>query len=51
MRGNSYHPLSVVHWFTDGSSRYPTVTRVRRTVSYTRPPALKQRTVERRIYW
>jgi len=31
---------------------YPTVTRVRRTVSYTRPPpSLKQRTVERRIYW
>ncbi|KAF8842667.1 hypothetical protein BDN67DRAFT_1009514 [Paxillus ammoniavirescens] len=29
---------------------YPTVTRVKRTVSYTRP-ALKQRTVERRIYW
>ncbi|KAF9238796.1 hypothetical protein BU15DRAFT_75019 [Melanogaster broomeanus] len=32
---------------------YPTVTRVKRTVSYTRPaPAtIKQRTVERRIYW
>ncbi|KAF8559148.1 hypothetical protein OG21DRAFT_1503607 [Imleria badia] len=31
---------------------YPTVTRVRRTVSYSRPPpTIKQRTVERRIYW
>jgi len=31
---------------------YPTVTRVRRTVSYVRPPpTVKQRTVERRIYW
>jgi len=30
----------------------PTVTRVRRTVSYSRPaPVVKQRTVERRIYW
>ncbi|KAH0839789.1 hypothetical protein J3R83DRAFT_733 [Lanmaoa asiatica] len=58
----------VVGAFTDGLGRqilevqleaneiyqawYPTVTRVRRTVSYSRPaPALKQRTVERRIYW
>ncbi|KIJ69904.1 hypothetical protein HYDPIDRAFT_171856 [Hydnomerulius pinastri MD-312] len=30
---------------------YPTVTRVRRTVSYSRPAVAKQRTVERRIYW
>ncbi|KAF9463072.1 hypothetical protein BDZ94DRAFT_1260000 [Collybia nuda] len=30
---------------------YPTVTRVRRTISYSRPSAHKQRTVERRIYW
>ncbi|KAG2349199.1 hypothetical protein BDR05DRAFT_956588 [Suillus weaverae] len=30
---------------------YPTVTRVRRTVSYTRPVVAKQRTMERRIYW
>ncbi|KAI6130271.1 hypothetical protein EDD16DRAFT_1078026 [Pisolithus croceorrhizus] len=29
---------------------YPTVTRVRRTVTYTRP-VTKQRTVERQIYW
>ncbi|KAJ7508752.1 hypothetical protein B0H11DRAFT_1963968 [Mycena galericulata] len=30
---------------------YPTVTRVRRTVSYARPSMGRQRTVERRIYW
>ncbi|KAJ7622712.1 hypothetical protein B0H17DRAFT_202463 [Mycena rosella] len=30
---------------------YPTVTRVRRTVSYARPSVGRQRTVERRIYW
>ena len=32
---------------------YPTVTRVRRTVSYTRPQISRprERTVERRIYW
>ncbi|KAJ6465977.1 hypothetical protein DFH09DRAFT_1344351 [Mycena vulgaris] len=30
---------------------YPTVTRVRRTVSYARPSAGRQRTIERRIYW
>ncbi|KAH7916242.1 hypothetical protein BJ138DRAFT_1108891 [Hygrophoropsis aurantiaca] len=32
---------------------YPTVTRVRRTVSYTRPtvPKIRERAVERRIYW
>ncbi|KAK6969109.1 F-box domain-containing protein [Favolaschia claudopus] len=30
---------------------YPTVTRVRRTVSYARPSMGKQRTIERRIYW
>ncbi|KAJ6578972.1 hypothetical protein B0H10DRAFT_2231684 [Mycena sp. CBHHK59/15] len=30
---------------------YPTVTRVRRTVSYARPSVGKQRTIERRIYW
>jgi len=29
---------------------YPTVTRVRRTVSYTRP-VTRQRTIERRLYW
>lgn len=29
---------------------YPTVTRVRRTITYTRP-VTKQRTVERQIYW
>ncbi|KAF9813576.1 hypothetical protein IEO21_05508 [Rhodonia placenta] len=29
---------------------YPTVTRVKRTISYTRPQH-KQRTVERFIYW
>ncbi|KAI5987779.1 hypothetical protein EDC04DRAFT_2821557 [Pisolithus marmoratus] len=37
-----YHPCLVY--------RYPTVTRVRRTVTYTRP-ITKQRTVERQIYW
>lgn len=31
--------------------RYPSVTRVRRTVSYARPSMGKQRTIERRIYW
>jgi len=30
---------------------YPTVTRVRRTISYSRPSPHKARTVERRIYW
>ncbi|KAJ7347425.1 hypothetical protein DFH08DRAFT_960755 [Mycena albidolilacea] len=30
---------------------YPTVTRVRRTVSYARPSLGRQRTIERRIYW
>ncbi|KAF7352125.1 F-box domain-containing protein [Mycena venus] len=30
---------------------YPTVTRVRRTVSYARPSPGRQRTIERRIYW
>ncbi|EGO02283.1 hypothetical protein SERLA73DRAFT_133212 [Serpula lacrymans var. lacrymans S7.3] len=30
---------------------YPTVTRVKRTVSYATRPTIKQRTVERRIYW
>ncbi|KXN93123.1 hypothetical protein AN958_00047, partial [Leucoagaricus sp. SymC.cos] len=29
---------------------YPTVTRVKRVVSY-RPPTPRARTVERRIYW
>ncbi|TFK68490.1 hypothetical protein BDN72DRAFT_841674 [Pluteus cervinus] len=32
-------------------AHYPTVTRVKRTVSYTRPSPQKHRTVERRIYW
>ncbi|KAJ8087185.1 hypothetical protein AAF712_002723 [Marasmius tenuissimus] len=37
------------HW-------YPTVTRVKRTIQYSRPPSLPrvpthQRTIERRIYW
>ncbi|TFK43935.1 hypothetical protein BDQ12DRAFT_596047, partial [Crucibulum laeve] len=30
---------------------YPTVTRVKRTVSYSRPAVDRRRTVERRIYW
>ncbi|KAJ7189727.1 hypothetical protein GGX14DRAFT_484508 [Mycena pura] len=30
---------------------YPTVTRVRRTVSYARPSPGRSRTIERRIYW
>jgi len=30
---------------------YPTVTRVKRTVSYARPSLHKQRTIERRVYW
>ncbi|KAF9498637.1 hypothetical protein BDN71DRAFT_1587310 [Pleurotus eryngii] len=29
---------------------YPSVTRVKRTISYTRPQA-SRRTIERRIYW
>jgi len=30
---------------------YPSVTRVKRTISYTRPSPQRQRTVERFIYW
>ncbi|KAI0658538.1 hypothetical protein C8Q70DRAFT_1045543 [Cubamyces menziesii] len=30
---------------------YPTVTRVRRTISYTRPSPQHKRTIERTIYW
>ncbi|KII94692.1 hypothetical protein PLICRDRAFT_33506 [Plicaturopsis crispa FD-325 SS-3] len=30
---------------------YPTVTRVKRTISYSRPQLPKARTIERRIYW
>jgi len=30
---------------------YPTVTRVRRTISHPRISGPKQRTIERRIYW
>ncbi|KAK0491557.1 hypothetical protein IW261DRAFT_1438320 [Armillaria novae-zelandiae] len=30
---------------------YPTVTRVKRTISYSRPSYVKPRTIERRIYW
>ncbi|KAJ7919489.1 hypothetical protein B0H13DRAFT_245385 [Mycena leptocephala] len=30
---------------------YPTVTRVRRTVSYARPSVGRARTIERRVYW
>ncbi|KAF7302208.1 F-box domain-containing protein [Mycena indigotica] len=30
---------------------YPSVTRVRRTVSYARPSLGRSRTIERRIYW
>ncbi|KAF5322120.1 hypothetical protein D9619_000226 [Psilocybe cf. subviscida] len=30
---------------------YPTVTRVRRTISYTRPAIDRRRTIERRVYW
>ena len=35
--------------FLNAIHRSPTVTRVRRTVTYTRP--VKQRVVERQIYW
>ena len=31
--------------------RYPTVTRVRRTISYSRPSLDRRRTIERRVYW
>jgi len=30
---------------------YPTITRVKRTISVARPAANRQRTIERRIYW
>ncbi|KIM36080.1 hypothetical protein M413DRAFT_449404 [Hebeloma cylindrosporum] len=30
---------------------YPTVTRVRRTISYSRPSLDRRRTIERRVYW
>ncbi|KAF8874346.1 hypothetical protein BD779DRAFT_1566881 [Infundibulicybe gibba] len=31
---------------------YPTITRVKRTVQYSRPaPVARHRTIERRIYW
>ncbi|KAJ6464351.1 hypothetical protein C8R45DRAFT_1107260 [Mycena sanguinolenta] len=30
---------------------YPTVTRVRRTVSYARPSHSRARTIERHVYW
>ncbi|PCH40793.1 hypothetical protein WOLCODRAFT_136997 [Wolfiporia cocos MD-104 SS10] len=30
---------------------YPTVTRVKRTISYTRPKPVDRRSVERYIYW
>ncbi|KAL6307146.1 hypothetical protein BKA93DRAFT_823610 [Sparassis latifolia] len=30
---------------------YPTVTRVKRTISYTRPTVPKHRTIERMVYW
>jgi len=30
---------------------YPQVTRVRRTISYTKPQDARHRTVERHIYW
>ncbi|KAL0949214.1 hypothetical protein HGRIS_009294 [Hohenbuehelia grisea] len=30
---------------------YPTVTRVKRTISYQRPSASRHRTIERRVYW
>ncbi|KDR84235.1 hypothetical protein GALMADRAFT_236919 [Galerina marginata CBS 339.88] len=30
---------------------YPSVTRVRRTISYTRPTPNRHRTIDRRVYW